>query len=290
MLAAEGSKPGKLARVAEVLEANHEKYVSFDADTFANAMAKMLVTAKVLRATPRDFGGSNLRARLRGLVAGPSAGAEEGRVRDTGATDFSNTFGQAYAVIGLARTGGVRQEVLHYLFRQRCAEGYFRLTEEVGTTCNQDASPPDVDATALGLQAMLAARQSGATVKAWRINRTVDWLLSMQNDNGSFGGGVLTEGPNANSTGLAAQALYAVGRTQARRDAANYIAKLQITAANAGNGPARPDIGAIAYNGAARRAVLRDGITEAKEDEFRRATSQALFALVPKPLTTLQVP
>ena len=39
-----------------------------------------------------------------------------------------------------------------------------------------------------------------------QAGRAVDWLLDQQKPDGSFGGGTSTEGPNANSTGVAAQA------------------------------------------------------------------------------------
>jgi len=290
-LAADGNRPIKLRNVAGTIErAYYRKYAAFEGDVAANAMSKVLITAKVLRKNVRDLDGRNVRLEVLRLILGPRAGREQGRVRDSGESDFSNTFGQSYAVLGLARTGGLPQSAVQYLLRQRCAAGYFRAFESVGTTCNKDESPADVDATALALQAMIAARRSGAAVAPRLIIGTAKWMAGQQRANGSFGGGVGAAAPNTNSTGLAAQALQTVGRTKAAERAASWVALMQITPARAGNGPARRDIGAIALNRPVLRAALRDGITKTTRDQFRRSTPQAYFALDRSSLVTLLAP
>jgi hypothetical protein len=260
----------------------------------ANATAKTLVVAKVLRRNTRDFGGHDVRAMLLDRMAGPSAGAERGRFRDKTTPqltqDFSNTFGQAYGVIGLARTGTVPDDAIKYLLKQRCAAGYFRIDEVARETCDAGGSTPDVDATAIAIQALITARDHGATLPAGVLNGTVDWLVSVQKANGSFGGGAATEASNSNSTGLAAQALAAASRPTHAAKARGWVKTLQITPANAKGGKAAKDIGAIALNPAGLRAALKNGLTKTSRPIFQRATPQAFFALDPEPLGELSAP
>jgi hypothetical protein len=119
------------------------------------------------------------------------------------------------------------------------------------------------------------------------LDHAAAWLGSAQRDNGSFRGGTSTPGPNANSTGLAAQALKLLDQGGVA-DAAKYIKSLQLTRHNA-HGRASRDRGAIAYNKAGLKGALSNGIQADERDQFRRATAQAIFALIPKPLTTLRV-
>jgi hypothetical protein len=289
-LAATGGHAKTLRNMTSAIQHHYfTSYATFSGDKFAGAMAKSLVAAAVLGKNPRKFGGHDLRAQVLSLVAAHNEGFEAGRVRDTGANDFCNTFAQAYAVIGLARSGGVRPSVLTYLLKQQCSAGYFRLTEVAGETCGQSGSAPDVDATAIAIQALLAASSHGLAIPAGVVHRATRWLGDAQRKNGSFRGGTSTPGPNANSTGLAAQALHLVpGHKAEVRKAARYMHTLQITRKRA-HGAAVRDIGAIAYNRAALRNALKNGIQKVERDQFRRAAAQAIFAFAPKPLTTLRV-
>jgi hypothetical protein len=288
-LAATGNEPRALRRTTRAITHHYfDAYATFSGDAFAGAMAKSLLAAKVLGKNARHFGGHNVRGAVLDLVAPATEGFEAGRVRDSGATDLSNTFAQAYAVLGLARTGGVRQSVVDYLRKQQCAEGFFRLTEVAGENCNQTAgSNPDVDATALALQGLVAADRAGSDVPARALRKATRWLAGAQRDSGGFKGGTSTPGVNTNSTGLAAQALKLAGRDRAVAKAAGFVAKLQLTRARA-HGRSERDIGAIAYDRAGLKDGLRHGISVKERDQFRRATAQAIFALVPKPLTTLK--
>jgi hypothetical protein len=265
-------------------------YATFSGDKLAGPMAKSLVAAEVLGKNPRKFGGHNVRRQVLSLVAPGSAGFEAGRVRDTGTSDFSNTFAQAYATIGLARSGKVPQRVVDYLLKQQCADGYFRLTEVAGQSCDARGGAPDADATALAVQGLLAATKDGASIAPNAVRRAANWLADAQRKNGSWSGGTSTRGPNTNSTGLAAQALKAArGHRAEVRKAAAYVMRLQLTRKRA-HGPAAKDIGAIAYNREALKNALDNGIQKVERDQFRRATAQAIFALVPKPLNVLRVP
>jgi hypothetical protein len=261
---------------------------------FANATAKTLVVAKVLGRNARDFGGHDVRAMLLDRMAGPGAGAEQGRFRDKTTPqltqDFSNTFGQAYGVIGLARTGTVPDEAVTYLLRQRCSAGYFRIDEIADQTCDDSASTPDVDATALAIQALITARDDGVALPDGVLGGTLAWLVSVQKTNGSFGGGAATEASNSNSTGLAAQALKAAHRNTPAEAAKLWVSRIQITPGMAGDGPAKKDIGAIALDRAGLRAALKNGLTDTSRPIFQRATPQAYFAIDPQPLGVLTAP
>jgi hypothetical protein len=289
-LAAAGGRRKTLRTMTSAIQHHYfASYATFSGDKFAGAMAKSLVAAEVLGKNPRKFGGHDLRAQVLSLAAPHTAGFESGRVRDTGDNDFSNTFAQAYAVIGLARSGGVPRRAVRYLLKQQCSDGYFRLTEVAGATCNESGSAPDVDATALAAEALQAALNRGGTgASVSDMREAVAWLAQAQRENGSFSGGSTTRGPNSNSTGLAAQALAIFGRERAVKSAAHYVADLQITRARA-HGRAARDVGAIAYNKAALRNALRNGIQKVERDQFRRASAQAIFAFAPKSLAVLLV-
>lgn len=291
MLAADGTQRDSIRRVTIAIEKNYyANYATFAGDKFAGPMAKTLLAADVLNQPVRNFGGRNLRKQVLRLVADRGEGFEVGRLRDSGATDYSNTFTQAYGVLSLARTGGVRQSVVNYLKKQQCRVGYFRLEQTRGQNCNQADGRADIDATALAIQALVAARNSGAKVGGLRVKEAVRWLLAVQRRNGSFGGGVSTAGSNSNSTGLAAQALALTNHSRAQHRAADWVAGLQITPRRAGEGPAARDIGAITYNRAALRDALATGIQRDERDQFRRATPMAFYALVPKSFATISAP
>lgn len=289
MLAADGTQATILAQVKKAIANHILDYAVYRGDTSSGAMAKALLVSEVLKADPTDFGGLNLRKRVLKLVAPPSAGFEAGRLRDTGKTDYSNVFGQSYGTIGLTRSGDVSQDVVDYLVKQRCADGYFRLYITAGETCDQSGSGPDVDATALALQALVAAKADGATVSHQLILGTTSWLISVQSANGSYSEDATDQAPSSNSTGLAANALIAAGHVSPRLKAAAWIADLQLTSAKVGQGPARRDIGAIAFDPAALADAIAHGLGDSRS-QWWRVAPQACFALVPAPLGTLTAP
>jgi hypothetical protein len=289
-MAADGTQPRRLHRVTDAIARNYySSYAVYKGDAFAGAMAKSLVAAKVLGRRPRHFGGHNVRRQVLRLVAPAAAGFEAGRVRDTGTTDYSNTFSQSYAVLGLARTGGVPLRAVTYLLKQQCAKGYFRTFETPGKSCDRSSSGSDADATSMAIQALVAARSSGTHIAHHAIARATRWLMARQHRNGGWGGGSVTRAVNSNSTGLAVQALSAVHRRSGQARAARYVASLQITRKRAGHGPARRDLGAIAYNPDGLKAALRHGVTSSTRDQFRRSTAEAIYAFVPRPLSRLRV-
>jgi Squalene-hopene cyclase C-terminal domain len=278
---------GTAAGMVRAVSRHAQAYVQFDGSYFAGATAKVLLARRVgrLDTTVRIDGRAvNLRGRLLTMVT------PTGRVRDEGETDFSSTLTQSLAVLAFARSGRAPQPVVDYLLRQRCPQGYFR--ERLGArTCGQAGADPYVDSTALALQALVAARADGADLPRAAVRETARWLISVQNGDGSWSAPGSDRDVNTNTTGLAAQALGAVRATAATRQsidaAAGYVARLQITAARAGSGPAADEVGAIARTAPELATALEDGITRSTRDAFRRATAQAQFALVPVPLGTL---
>ncbi len=282
MLSVAGAQPARLTRLEQEVRQNYYRAYAAGGSA-AGALAKTLVFAGVVSADVQTFGSRNVRAEVIGHVEGDDAGPEQGRISDSAKKDYSNVLTQSYGVIGLAATGRAPQRVVNYLLRQRCPAGYFRLAEVMGETCGQSGDSPDVDATALALKALQSARQDGASVPRETISETVGWLVSQQYKSGAFGSEQL--GPNTNSTGLVANALVGTDRMEERLRAAEYVARMQIDAANSAGGPASGEVGAIAYNREALTSALANGIGKADRDQFRRATAQAYYALAAAPLT-----
>ncbi|SCF18978.1 Prenyltransferase-like [Micromonospora haikouensis] len=295
MSATGGSVPTRQAATGQVA-AHVRSYNSYDdwgieGFTDGGATAKLLYVASAAGADPTDFGGYDLRAVTLSLVAGADAGHQRGRITsrttaDSG-PDASNTFDQSFAVLGLARSGDLPQDTVDFLVRQQCAAGGFRLYPDTadGPSPSCDEQPGatlDVDSTAMAVQALLAAADSGATDATDAARRGADWLVGQQHADGSFGGSGPTTGANSNSTGLAGQALAAAGRDSQAAQAAHALTGLQLTATN--GGAAAGDAGAIAYHAESFTGAVTAGITDTDRDQWRRATAQALLGLAQVPL------
>lgn len=278
----------------------------------AGATAKTLVAALAAGRDPRSFGGYDLVAETLGTIvtgdiepSGRVAGFA-GRIRDyskleeyeSSVWNSANMFGQSLAVIGLAGAGESFEPgeparlAVSALVAQQCAEGYFRIffsetshsdpdhptVTSRTQTCDEgkatNRSFPDGDATGHGLSALLAAREAGAEGLDDAIDRAVDWLEANQDTSGGWGGGVGTDAPNANSSGLIVQALADAGADPeviARGRA--YLRRLQIGTDVALGGLA-DHLGAVAYNAASFESAVADGsITWI--DTWIRTTAQA---------------
>jgi Prenyltransferase and squalene oxidase repeat len=197
-------------------------YAGDGAEAYAGATAKLALAAQVRGLDPASFGGIDLLDRLRGLQA-PS-----GRFTDRSVFgDFSNAFSQSFAVLALDRAGGAPAAAVRFLAGSRCPDGGFPLLF-AQVTCDSD-----VDATAMAVQALLAAGQRVAAAPAVR------WLVVRQAADGSFAASGV---PNANSTGLAAQALAVAGQPAAWRKARQFLLGLQV-----GCSGERADRGAIGF-------------------------------------------
>lgn len=286
MLAADGKQAQASSAVQRAISKHWRDYAVRQGHTYSGSASKALLAAVVAGADPTHFGGQNVRKLVVGLIAPASAGFEAGRLRDAGGADLSNAFGQAYGTLGLARSGAVPQSVVDYLVKQRCSAGYFRIVETAGKTCDETGDGPDVDTTALALQALLAAKADGANVAQGTIDGSAAWLASAQLGDGSYSADGSADAPNANTTGLAANALAATGFRSAQKAAAHWVASLQITKVDAGHGPARPDVGAIGFDPAALADALKNGLGD-NRSQWWRVGPQAYFALAPHPLSTL---
>jgi hypothetical protein len=274
----------------------------FDAIIVGGAAAKVLVAAEVAGRDPRHFDGYDMVAETLGTIrrSGPDKGRVSNYAKDPDLAGFvsndANMFGQSLAVIGLAAAGANDELAIDTLLTQQCAEGYFRIffgyvpTGETGdhvtpsghklSTCDEGRaygqSAPDGDTTGLALSAMLAARQAGATGLDGPIERAVAWLTEHQTAGGGWGGGVGTEAPNTNSTGLIVQALADAGGADAAVDrGVAFIRSAQVTEADAGTALAA-HVGAIAYNPQQYQTAKTGGLTGI--DSWIRATAQASFA------------
>ncbi|MFG3224658.1 peptidase [Kitasatospora sp. NPDC048194] len=223
-------------------------------EAYAGATAKLLLAAEVRDANPASFGGVDLPARLRSLQT------PEGRFSDRSQWgDYSNAFGQSLALIALHRTpGDAPTAAVDYLANSQCADGGFPVAFGQ-TTCTSDP-----DATALAAQALAA---TGRTAKA---NTGLTWLTTHQNADGGFAAAGATAS-NANTTGLATQALLSGGRFGAGLKGWSRLVKLQQGCA------ADPAVrGAVAYDATGFNA-----------GNGARATAQAVLGLAGTPLATL---
>ena len=267
-LAAAGRGDGAAATTADgLVEDNVASYVTGGDfgpdDRYAGALAKTLLMAEIQDEDPSNFGGFDLVDEL--LDRLQTDGPDAGRFSDlTGFGDFSNGFGQALAIMALARTpGGVPAAAVDFFLAQQCPGGSFRGDYTTPGGCTAD-SAASVDATGFALQALVTVAPSCVTRQA--VTDAVSSLVAGQNASGAFGG---ESGSNTNSTGLAAVALRSLGETAAADDAAAFIAGLQLQAGD--------DVGAIALNQAGLTSA-DDGVQVLERDGFRRASTQGVLA------------
>ena len=278
---------GDTATVDEITTAlapRVDEWTTFGDDVYAGSTAKAVVVAQEAGEDPRDFGGVDLVQRLQARVA--TKDSIEGRIRDKADTDYSNTFGQAFAALGLARAESPKAgPALRFLLKQQCDRGFFRLNfAKVGAAkqgCDAGGkrlSAPDTDATAIAVLQLDALPTKTKRVRAALADAQA-WMKRVQRDNGSFGGGTTTEKPNANSTGLAAWALGERGACRPARQAAGWVVGRQVSGDVTGT-PLEGEVGAIAYDQAAYNAAEADGITVEARDQWRRTSSQAAPGLL----------
>lgn len=195
-------------------------------NAYAGATAKILLAAEVRGVDPTTFGGVDIPARLRSLQQ-PS-----GRFTDTSPWgDYSNAFSQSLALLALDRSpAGAPTAAVDFLADAHCADGGFPLDYGL-STCTSDA-----DSTAMSVQAL------AATGRHQEAAAGLNWLVSHQLSDGGFGTvGATTS--NANSTGLAAQALLSSWRVIPGLTARHFLTERQV-----GCSAATTTRGAIAYD------------------------------------------
>lgn len=227
--AATGSAQSYGARATAWLSRRHilANYIGNGTTTsYAGATAKVALAAEVRGLNPTSFGGVNLIARL-GKLYTPS-----GRYSDHSKYgDFSNAFSQSLAILALTRYGRAPAKAVAYLAHSECANGGFPLDFA------QKACVSDTDATAMDIQALLAAGSHGPAVRGLR------WLARTKAADGGLVGAGGGTAPNADSTGLAGEAFAAAGWTHQAALARRFLLKLQVGC----SAPARQR-GAIDYH------------------------------------------
>jgi hypothetical protein len=276
-------RPAAASSVIRALRADPTAYIGPRPTRSAGGAGKLATAVEVDGGNPRSFGGVNLVRELQRLLT--ATGPQRGRAVDRGPDNFTNTIGQAWVVRALEGAGSpLADEATGFLLKQQCRAGFFREGFEPTTAassfrCN-DASPAatgSVDATALAVQALVAARAHGEKGLAAAIRKASAWLARQQAANGSYvGNGVA----NTNTTGLAAAALALTGRSYRAQRAGAWISHRQVGHVVAYRArKLRRETGAIAYSSAALRAGRTDGIPVDQRDQWRRATTQAAIGV-----------
>ena len=283
-LAVAGGNASRVQSISDAIEANIGSYIGTGSELYSGSAAKSAVLAQVAAEDPTDFGGVDLIQKVESTVS--STSPIEGRLEDQSAFgDFANTLGQSLAARALSTAGsGQAAAVTEYLLDQQCTSGYFRLNFSAKSasdqSCAEGTDAPDTDATAYAVL-QLASQGSDPDVAA-AIAQAKTWLAAQQRTDGSWGGGTSTEGSNANSTGLAA---WALGDTGDSEQAAQWLRAHQATDYDVCDKLANQR-GAIAYDDAGLAAGRSNGITPATQDQWRRASAQALPALAYVPQDT----
>lgn len=289
--------------VLDALEPQAGIYVGTGPAAYAGSTGKLLAALVSEDRDPGAFAGAALVERLEGLVH-TGEGDELGWARDTWdpadetGADYSTAIGQAWVVRGLAAAGSdLADEATAFLLRQQCEEGFFRVTlASTDHSCDggtAEESVPSADATGLAVLALLEARdagvEDGGTPAAQGLDAALEsaraWLLETQAEDGSFTDAD-TGQANANSTGVAGEALLAFGEEEAAADAAAWLAARQVgedadVADDADDKAAElaEEVGAVAFDDAAWDAATTDGITQGTRGQWQRATAQSVVAL-----------
>ncbi|MGI9015743.1 MAG: cell wall-binding repeat-containing protein [Euzebya sp.] len=222
-LAGADAAPATVAAARAELESAAADYVSSGGDLDEGPLAKAVLGVSAGGGDPTNAAGSDLEAELRSLmiVEGPDAG----RFNDAG------PFTQALAIMALQTTAaGAPVQSARWLASRRCPDGGFEfgVDESMGMSLPCMASgTEDIDTTALAIQALLDVEETQADQDG-----AVTWLRDQQAADGGFAA-------NANSTGLAGQALRAVGQVQQADSAADFVGTLQVPAGSADAGAIR---------------------------------------------------
>jgi hypothetical protein len=202
-LAAVGGEEGAARQALADLEAGAESYIGPANAANVGALAKVLLAVEIAGVDAATFvEGRDLEAELRASM-------------DPSGIFASEVFSQSLAMIALGATpGGVPAAATAALEGMQCADGDFTFLG----TC-PGGPIPDVDTTALAIQALIAAGSDGAASVA------ADLLADTQNADGSWPNAF--GDPNTNSAGVAGQALRAAGRVDAADLAAEFVMSLQ---------------------------------------------------------------
>jgi hypothetical protein len=236
----------------------------------AGALAKVLL-AELLAGRPTVVDGLDLAAHLRATLQPASEARRAGRF-DGDHGDFVNGTTHPLGILALSRTaGGAPPESVAFLLEQQWDNGGFRgdydvfddvtfaVDEAASTRGCEDDAEAQADATAFALEALLANRTAPGAAAA--IDRAIAFLELPANANAD----------NANTAGLAGQALRAAGRTTSADAFAARVTALQIATGD--------QAGAIALNPGAKTTAETTTLTAAQEALVVRSTAQGVLAL-----------
>ena len=264
ILALDGAGAGQdeAAAATAYLLAHLGDYIGSAGETYAGPTAKALLAVLAQGLDPHAVGGTDLLATLQGLET------PIGRFSDVSAYgDYSNTIGQALAVIALARAAApVSAAAVAFLGAQQCPDGGFRI-DVAATGCTSDP-----DATAFAVQALLAVPSAPTLDTSAAAGAGLDHLVAVQGSDGGFASA--QGGENANTTGVVAQTFAAAGRTGPLALAQGFLASLQYDCSF-------PAVvrGGIAFTTADRATRAAAGRSATPDDSDLRATPQAALGL-----------
>ncbi|MDX6327511.1 MAG: hypothetical protein QOK15_3865 [Nocardioidaceae bacterium] len=274
--------------ILDAIEPQTGAYVGTGATAYAGAIGKLLTAVEVQHRDPHTYSSRDLVTKLEGLVHKAKDG-QRGRAKDTWdpsdsfGKDNSNTIGQSWVVRALVGSDSAQaHSTVKFLLKQQCAGGWFRvsMSGNAGDFTCDGGTPGDskrsVDATAFALEALQIARTAGVRHLRDDIRDAAAWLVRRQAANGSFSD---AGDANANSTGVAAEALAMVGKDRAARQAAGWLHDHQVTRRVARTTALHGEKGAVAYDHAALKAGRADDITRGVRYQWRRATAQAAVGL-----------
>ncbi|WP_148575760.1 prenyltransferase/squalene oxidase repeat-containing protein [Nocardioides caldifontis] len=278
-------RPAVRKQIVDAVEPLAGSYVGTGKESYAAQLGKLLTAVQQAGVRPSQYGSGKYLKRLQDRIR--VKGKQAGRAVDRSQYgNFTKTIGQSYVVqaFALAGRGKYLRPTTAFLLKQQCKAGFFR--EDVVSsdfTCQagrgKGQSAPSVDATAIAVMGLEAARRAGVKGLGDDIRDARNWLVKRQRPNGAFvGNGVA----NTNTTGLAAWVLADSKQKPHRRaalKAARWIRGHQVTAAKADGTPLAGDTGAVAYDAAAFQAGRTDGIVAETADQWRRATAQAMVGL-----------
>ncbi|HET6562384.1 MAG TPA: prenyltransferase/squalene oxidase repeat-containing protein [Marmoricola sp.] len=274
--------------ILDAIEPEADAYVGSGKNAYAGSTGKLLRAVQVEDDDPATYAGGDLVARLERLVR-RKPDDELGRAKDRWDAadefggDYSNTIGQSWVVRALTGADSdLTDEAASFLLAQQCADGFFRLLmESEDHTCDggtPEESKPSVDATAFAAQALLELQDAGVEVDvAPALDDAAAWLVAQQAGDGSFVDAD-SGAANANSTGVAAEALLLLGEEDAADQARAWLVDHQVTSDSAGEELAE-QAGAVAFDDAALDKAQDKGITRAVRYQWQRATAQAVAGL-----------
>lgn len=274
-LTAAGVGKDTAAAATDHVAANVGAYTSYDTDVYSGSVAKAAFLAQVQGRDATSFGGKDLITTLLSLKA------ENGRFMDkvsNPAYEYSNTFGQSFAILALARAGRLPADAVTFLAGEQCGDGGFPMYAEGANRAAGSPCVSDPDATSMAVQALIAANGVGDPAAA----RGLDSLAAAQGSNGGVGSTGEQSAANGNSTGLAGQAFLGGGRAANARSANTFLSGLAYDCSF----PAALR-GGIAYDAAARQTQVAAGAAAAPADVDRRSTAQAVLSLAGTPLYAL---